>query len=84
MGAKTEKKAKKRKSDKNPNSPRRSKSFKHKSSTASKTNQDNEAHATPKDSYIASSRPVGMMGPRRRIENQESPRMLMKDEAFSQ
>ncbi|XP_038154773.1 ataxin-7-like protein 3 isoform X1 [Cyprinodon tularosa] len=79
-----EKKAKKRKSDKNPNSPRRSKSFKHKSSTASKTNQDNEAHATPKDSYIASSRPVGMMGPRRRIENQESPRMLMKDEAFSQ
>ncbi|MEQ2208196.1 hypothetical protein XENOCAPTIV_018972 [Xenoophorus captivus] len=27
--------------------------------TASKTNQDNEAHAPPKDSYIASSRPVG-------------------------
>ncbi|CAL8310539.1 unnamed protein product [Boreogadus saida] len=50
-----EKKAKKRKSDKNPNSPRRSKSFKHKS---------------------------GMMGPRRRMDNQESPRMLMKDEAF--
>ncbi|XP_034425633.1 ataxin-7-like protein 3 [Hippoglossus hippoglossus] len=52
-----EKKAKKRKSDKNPNSPRRSKSFKHKSS---------------------------MMGPRRRLDNQESPRMLMKDEAFPQ
>ncbi|KAI4807992.1 hypothetical protein KUCAC02_027756 [Chaenocephalus aceratus] len=52
-----EKKAKKRKSDKNPNSPRRSKSFKHKNS---------------------------MMGPRRRMDNQESPRMLMKDEAFPQ
>ncbi|XP_061613018.1 ataxin-7-like protein 3 [Phyllopteryx taeniolatus] len=52
-----EKRAKKRKSDKNPNSPRRSKSFKHKSS---------------------------MMGPRRRMDNQESPRMLMKDEAFPQ
>ncbi|KAA8581574.1 hypothetical protein FQN60_003155 [Etheostoma spectabile] len=52
-----EKKAKKRKSDKNPNSPRRSKSFKHKSS---------------------------MMSQRRRMDNQESPRMLMKDEAFPQ
>lgn len=28
--------------------------------------------------------PVGMMGPRRRMDNQESPRMLMKDEAFPQ
>lgn len=28
--------------------------------------------------------PLGMMGPRRRMDNQESPRMLMKDEAFSQ
>ncbi|KAK7919610.1 hypothetical protein WMY93_010894 [Mugilogobius chulae] len=52
-----EKKAKKRKSEKNPNSPRRSKSFKHKSS---------------------------LMGPRRRMENQESPCMLMKEEAFPQ
>uniref|UniRef100_A0A8D3DHH4 Ataxin-7-like protein 3 n=1 Tax=Scophthalmus maximus TaxID=52904 RepID=A0A8D3DHH4_SCOMX len=26
----------------------------------------------------------GMMGPRRRMDNQESPRMLMKDEAFPQ
>lgn len=25
-----------------------------------------------------------MMGPRRRMDNQESPRMLMKDEAFPQ
>lgn len=25
-----------------------------------------------------------MMGPRRRLDNQESPRMLMKDEAFPQ
>ncbi|XP_072312422.1 ataxin-7-like protein 3 [Eucyclogobius newberryi] len=52
-----EKKAKKRKSEKNPNSPRRSKSFKHKSS---------------------------LMGPRRRMENQESPCMLMKEETFPQ
>lgn len=52
-----EKKAKKRKSEKNPNSPRRSKSFKHKNN---------------------------IMGPRRRMENQDSPCMLMKDEAFSQ
>lgn len=28
--------------------------------------------------------PIGMMGPRRRMDNQESPRMLMKDEAFPQ
>lgn len=27
---------------------------------------------------------TGMMGPRRRMDNQESPRMLMKDEAFPQ
>lgn len=27
---------------------------------------------------------VDMMGPRRRMDNQESPRMLMKDEAFPQ
>lgn len=28
--------------------------------------------------------PTGMMGPRRRMDNQESPRMLLKDEAFPQ
>ncbi|XP_056153051.1 ataxin-7-like protein 3 isoform X1 [Lampris incognitus] len=89
-----EKKAKKRKSDKNPNSPRRSKSFKHKSGVMCRSSDGLAVHP----GCLPACRPMaagdrlqhpptlskGMMGPRRRMDNQESPRMLMKEEAFPQ